>query len=353
MAKAAKAAKRSDDEFGNFRAVKVLPGPVQLQQLEPAVLRQGLRECCWPALQWDLEVLQREHGQRQVPLRFGQPGRTPWEGQCERLDNIPLGDFCLWLCGKEVSSIPYLKEQWWGYCSYQHFEALFEDMEDCNRSSANFLDLLKEENANAVTGAPTFWLGSKGARTPCHQDAYGYNIVAQIAGEKRWLLFEPNSSWLGAHRLPFEDSSTFTDVDPFETGVVAGLQVVLHPGDVLVVPRHWFHAVECISDWSLSLNQWFDAPGDTQQRVHEAITRCLASPFLEVRPESWWLNPDEEVLDISENIEYLTSALQVNLGREVDVAAAHAALLRAATRPEVVTTIAQLVTAELESKKQS
>ncbi|CAK9044703.1 HSPB1-associated protein 1-like, partial [Durusdinium trenchii] len=56
--------------------------------------------------------------------------------------------------------------------------------------------------------------------------------------------------------------------------------------------------------------------GDAEQRVHEAIARCLASPLLEVRPEGWWLNPDEDLLETSENIEFLMSALQVQLGRE-------------------------------------
>eukprot|EP00435_Cladocopium_sp_Y103_P049329 s488_g14.t2 len=190
----------------------------------------------------------------------------------------------------------------------------------------------------------------------CHQDAYGHNVVAQLAGDKCWLLFEPDSKWLGAHRLPFEDSSTFTDVDPLNAKLPAecsGLHVVLCPGDVLVVPRHWFHAVECVSEWSLSLNQWLDAPGDTEERVREAVARCLASPFLEARPEAWWLNPDEELLDTSENIEYLTSALEVHLGCEVPSVAAHAALLRAATRPEVISTIAGLVRSELVSKESS
>ncbi|CAK8985942.1 unnamed protein product [Durusdinium trenchii] len=184
-------------------------------------------------------------------------------------------------------------------------------MEDSNRAAANFAELLKEKPS--VPGAPTLWLGSKGARTPCHQDAYGHNIVAQIAGEKLWLLFDPSSSWLGGHRLPFEDSSTFTDLDPLEEEIpqrFTGLRTTLHPGDVLVIPRHWFHAVECTSSWSLSLNQWLDAPGDAEQRVHEAIARCLASPLLEVRPEGWWLNPDEDLLETSENIEFLMSALQ-------------------------------------------
>ena len=68
-------------------------------------------------------------------------------------------------------------------------------------------------------------------RSRCHQDAYGQNLVAQVAGEKLWhadsircrfclcvalfrcdhassamvrLLFSPGSTWLGPHRLPYE-----------------------------------------------------------------------------------------------------------------------------------------------------
>lgn len=28
----------------------------------------------------------------------------------------------------------------------------------------------------------TIWIGSQGAYTPCHQDTYGFNLVAQIQG---------------------------------------------------------------------------------------------------------------------------------------------------------------------------
>ncbi|CAK9044701.1 unnamed protein product, partial [Durusdinium trenchii] len=110
------------------------------------------------------------------------------------------------------------------------------------------------------------------------------------------MLFDPSSSWLGGHRLPFEDSSTFTDLDPLEEEI----------------PQRTSWSFPDIGFMQLS------APpvGDAEQRVHEAIARCLASPLLEVRPEGWWLNPDEDLLETSENIEFLMSALQVQLGRE-------------------------------------
>lgn len=53
-----------------------------------------------------------------------------------------------------------------------------------------------------------FWLGSKGANTPCHYDTYGFNIVVQVFGHKSWLLFPPSAP-LTATRVPFEESSVY------------------------------------------------------------------------------------------------------------------------------------------------
>ena len=60
----------------------------------------------------------------------------------------------------------------------------------------------------------TIWIGSEGCFTPCHQDTYGFNLVAQIDGVKRWMLFPPEqSSKLRPTRIPYEESSVFASVD--------------------------------------------------------------------------------------------------------------------------------------------
>ena len=38
-------------------------------------------------------------------------------------------------------------------------------------------------------GDSTMWIGSSKAYTPCHQDTYGFNLVAQIAGRWAGLYF--------------------------------------------------------------------------------------------------------------------------------------------------------------------
>ena len=58
------------------------------------------------------------------------------------------------------------------------------------------------------------WVGSEGACTPCHYDTYGFNLVAQLSGEKRWLLFDPrDSGFMYPTRVPFEELSVFSEVD--------------------------------------------------------------------------------------------------------------------------------------------
>ena len=60
----------------------------------------------------------------------------------------------------------------------------------------------------------TIWIGSAEASTPCHVDTYGCNLVAQIYGTKRWILFPPSeTSNLYPTKIPYEESSVFSQVN--------------------------------------------------------------------------------------------------------------------------------------------
>ncbi|CAN0252494.1 unnamed protein product, partial [Ectocarpus sp. 8 AP-2014] len=52
------------------------------------------------------------------------------------------------------------------------------------------------------------------------------------------------------------------------------LAVTLEPGDVLFVPKHWWHFVEA-TDTSLSVNVWVDTPNDSEDRAKESVARVL------------------------------------------------------------------------------
>ncbi|XP_065198767.1 HSPB1-associated protein 1-like, partial [Sycon ciliatum] len=111
-----------------------------------------------------------------------------------------------------------------------------------------------------------FWMGTKGAYTPCHYDTYGYNVVTQLYGRKRWTLYPPSDErYLYPTRIPYEESSVFSAVDhkqpdstkyPLFAGATK-YEVVLEPGDVLFVPNHWWHLVESL-ETSISVNTWVE-----------------------------------------------------------------------------------------------
>lgn len=104
------------------------------------------------------------------------------------------------------------------------------------------------------------WLGSAGAHTPCHYDTMGRNVVVQVFGKKRWILFKPDTK-LHPTRIPFEETSVYCTENFFSPNNLqqfAGLQpfvVDLGPGDILIIPPRWWHYVENLEP-SLAFNAW-------------------------------------------------------------------------------------------------
>jgi hypothetical protein len=136
----------------------------------------------------------------------------------------------------------------------------------------------------------TLWLGSEGAHTPIHQDCYGWNLVAQLHGTKRWRLHPPLDPCLSPTRIPYEESSVFAHGGPSAGSSGDGesghdsplaLETTLCPGEVLFVPKHWWHHVSTTSSTSLSVNTWIDAPGDEDDRLREALVRVVACALMQ------------------------------------------------------------------------
>jgi hypothetical protein len=105
----------------------------------------------------------------------------------------------------------------------------------------------------------------------------------QLIGEKKWTLFAPSETpQLYATRVPFEESSVWSGVCVRDPDVArqplwrhaSPLVAHVRRGDVLFVPRHWWHNVESLSD-SVSINLWTEHVGDRRARMHEAVARLL------------------------------------------------------------------------------
>ena len=105
----------------------------------------------------------------------------------------------------------YPRSDHWVYADYKYMSQLCSDKPE-------LLSAVKWE----VLGFPqldgkdsTLWVGSEGASTPCHYDTYGSNIVVQLSGRKKWMLFPPETGeeCMYPTRIPYEESSVFSSVN--------------------------------------------------------------------------------------------------------------------------------------------
>ncbi len=152
-------------------------------------------------------------------------------------------------------------EKYWGYISYKHIPQIFSP--ELHPQVYQTIDW-SHFGIDGSAKDSTFWFGTASARTQLHYDNYGWNLVAQLHGRKRWTLFPPeDTSNLYPTRVPYEESSVFSSVninypDLLRHPLYAQckpLVYILNPGDVLYVPRHWWHDVECL-ETSVSVNIW-------------------------------------------------------------------------------------------------
>ncbi|MHC5853060.1 cupin-like domain-containing protein [Nostoc sp.] len=110
-----------------------------------------------------------------------------------------------------------------------------------------------------------FWFGSLGKTTTLHFDQL-HNILVQIRGKKRILLFSP-SNYLSFYP-PLRESGAygnFSKVNPITPNLELfpkfpwkdQIEVILQAGEMLYIPPLWWHHVTGI-DQNISLSCWYD-----------------------------------------------------------------------------------------------
>jgi lysine-specific demethylase 8 len=106
----------------------------------------------------------------------------------------------------------------------------------------------------------SIWLGTAGTHSGLHFDRRD-NLLAQVLGRKRVVLAAPDQA---RALYPIKDMFEKSSVDPVAPDYVRYprfrhaqlLEGVLEPGDVLHIPRMWWHYLRAL-DTSISLNCWY------------------------------------------------------------------------------------------------
>jgi HSPB1-associated protein 1 len=287
---------------------------------EPVVVSGMLAS--WGAMTWTLQTFSaaQAHGgdaTARAAFRRRDMAGPVWETDCVQRD-VTLRAFARWVVGDPVSEDGWESEvghdTHWGYVSYARMAELFAQHPDMMDESA--VDWRAVGLEGSFGWDTNFWFGSSGAVTHLHYDVYGSNVVAQLFGAKRWTMFPPGHDGMRPTRVPYEESSVFSEVDPAvsdRAGKHGSLSrdvwerrrvATVGAGDVLFVPRHWWHHVEAMTT-SISVNRWVpDVEHDAAERVSEGLTRLLVSGLRDWAVvdsadgdggPSHWLNPTEEV----------------------------------------------------------
>jgi hypothetical protein len=107
------------------------------------------------------------------------------------------------------------------------------------------------------------WIGPSNTISPLHTDPH-HNIFAQIVGRKYIRLYDPKWS---NYLYPFGDESLMTNTSQvsietpdsklfplFSTAIFS--DCIVGPGDLLFIPRGWWHYVRSL-EVSCSVSFWF------------------------------------------------------------------------------------------------
>ncbi|GFS38596.1 HSPB1-associated protein 1 [Nephila pilipes] len=302
------------------------PSPMKLKDMikssldTPVIFKNQIKSWSIP---WTTSDFTEKYGSTLLDFRVVPKSYKgiSWEAQ-HKFEEATISQFIAWQNNENSlldSNNPfkrYQKEEFWSYSSYNYMNSVFPGdsiLQAVDWSVFGFPGVTGNES--------TFWLGSEGANTPCHFDSYGCNLVAQIVGRKKWILFPPtDTAFMYPTRIPYEESSVFSSVNILNPDLSQHVLfkkshpyiAVLEPGDVLFVPKKWWHFVLSIDEVTISMNTWIKLDSDPQCRLEEGIARALMASLISYyEPEiETWLNPKEELVPPEEALKYINTSMK-------------------------------------------
>lgn len=111
------------------------------------------------------------------------------------------------------------------------------------------------------------------------------NVLAQISGRKRVLLFHPVQGARLGWKGPFSKNPNFSPMDPFDPepryhrsyGRASGFSIDLEPGDALYIPYGWWHATKTLTPSISLFNRWTGGRRSLPVMLGAAFDRAVAA----------------------------------------------------------------------------
>lgn len=214
------------------------------QERMPAVF-QGLTDSWRARSAWQPDKLRQELGDLRVCALVELPseGVLLPQDQVSYEQTMPLAEFIDIMATANAEAPCYL--------AYKRAAELFDP------ADYDFDTLLPGAGPGRDTRV---WMGSADTRSMLHSDLKD-NLFCQIYGQKSVVLL----SWRDSRAAyPFPDNLVNSQVDIGRPDLerfprladVTFYQAVLEPGDVLFIPRGWWHDIRAVSP-SISINHWF------------------------------------------------------------------------------------------------
>ena len=210
----------------------------------------------WPAIMsWHPNGLRSAAGERFVNVFVSQSGYyTPdssltTASALYNLPNVPLKLATMWVLGSTPAGPKYYVSQ-------------MGDISQWLPELAGDVRFPRWSTPSRVN----FWFGSAGTITPLHFDRE-HNLFAQIYGSKEFTIFNPADTpylyqYAAESKLPQLSHVRPEDPDLDRYPLFAKAQPMkftMNPGDLLFLPRFWWHRVRSLSV-SVSVNQWWLVP---------------------------------------------------------------------------------------------
>ena len=235
-----------------------------MNQSKPLILTNGCGEV---AKRWTNEyLLETTQEGLEVDIDIAPPSTCGWipDTKEERLKLgieervVPFTRLLNGECKPSPDHFIYLQQQSWPFDVV--FPVLSKDLTTIS------CPIIQELSKDAL--AKILWLGGSPTRSQLHFDRKD-NFICQMCGQKEILLFGPEETDFLYQKEGSDENDKFNDrfslIDPNvspetfrkmypKTSQAIATRVILNPGDVLFVPKLWWHLVSSSPDTNRGIN---------------------------------------------------------------------------------------------------